>query len=216
MALPRPPLGPPHFIQLGLHPLVQITHDRAAFFLMETQPLLRRHSPLLCQSNVAVDLAEFVDDVSALVGEILKDVGEASSSMSQAVAEDGLKRFGEIAGKSVTHLDGRRQIRESPAQQFIHILSGMVGAGEEKCDRVPGMLRDDSGGEDALALIGAGSISDRIFLKKAVGIPVLEEAEDLHRRVVVVDQVTLSTLGEQVIKSRDQWIGIFLDDLPLS
>ncbi len=203
-------------IKLGLHPLVQTVHDRTTFFLMEIQPLLRRHSPLLCQSIVAVDRAEFADDVSTFVGEILKDVGEVASSMAEAIAEDGLKRLREIAGKPVAHLDGRRQIRESFAQQVVQVLPGMVGAGEEKCDRLLGILGDDSSGEEALSLVAARSIADRILFESSVWIPVAEEAEDFHRRIVVVDQVALSSLHEQWVKAGMDLIGGLLTDFPLS
>ena len=69
-------------VQLGLHPSMQRLHDRAALGLMELETSLRREAILLGQGVEVVNLAEALQDLAALGGEILDEVDELAPAMA--------------------------------------------------------------------------------------------------------------------------------------
>jgi hypothetical protein len=61
---------------------MQRLHDRAALGLMELETSLRREAILLGQGVEVVNLAEALQDLAALGGEILDEVDELAPAMA--------------------------------------------------------------------------------------------------------------------------------------
>lgn len=84
-------------------PAFELGHLRAAFGLMELQPLFRRHSLMVGLGIILVDILEDLQDIKALFGEVRRHIDKMPPSMGQAVGHDGLE--------SITHLDGPIKLR---------------------------------------------------------------------------------------------------------
>ena len=68
-------------VQQGLHPSMQLIHDRATLSLMELETRLRREAILLGLGVEVVNLAEALQDLAALGGEILDEVDELAPAV---------------------------------------------------------------------------------------------------------------------------------------
>ena len=69
-------------VQQGLHPSMQLIHDRATLSLMELETRLRREAILLGLGVEVVNLAEALQDLAALGGEILDEVDELAPAVA--------------------------------------------------------------------------------------------------------------------------------------
>ena len=78
---------------------------------MEVEPLFGGHPLVLSQGIVRIDVLEDQEDIEALVGEVHRHVHKLPASVGQAVAQDGLEGFGQVAGQGIAHLDRRTKLR---------------------------------------------------------------------------------------------------------
>ena len=73
------------FVELGLHPRHEPFHDGLTVLLVGGEPLSRREARLLAVGVDAIDLAQLVEDVTTLPGEVDYLIDDASSRVREAV-----------------------------------------------------------------------------------------------------------------------------------
>ena len=56
-----------------------------------------------------IDICQGFDHIPALIRETGDEIHKVAPGMGEAVGQDGVKFFGRIAAKGITHLDGRAE-----------------------------------------------------------------------------------------------------------
>ena len=79
-----------------------------------------------------IDLGQSFDHIPALLREVRDQIHKVSPGMSKAVGQKGLKLFGHIATRGITHLDRWAQTRGPLLEQFGQILPGMAEPSAEQ------------------------------------------------------------------------------------
>src|SRR5215831_12948571 len=82
--------------ELSLEPVMQLVHYWPTVLLMKPQSLIGGQSTLTCFSVVTVYLAQHVQDIAALVGEVGCHLHELAPSMGKAVGQPGPSDSGAI------------------------------------------------------------------------------------------------------------------------
>src|SRR5215813_4154315 len=118
--------------KLSLDPFTQLTHHRAAMFLVILEPLLIAHP--LRPVVIPVDFPNRLHHLPALDGEYLFEFLELPSTVRQAVGVDRLSHLLPVDRRRVRHLNRRRQRWVSPLQHIIQILASMPAAAEIERD----------------------------------------------------------------------------------
>jgi len=96
--------------KLRLQPVMELLHHQAAVRLMKLQPLLGRQAALAGLGIVAIHLAQHLQYIATLVGEVLRYFYKLSSSVGEAVRQQNLhsrRQLGNIARERVAHLNDR-------------------------------------------------------------------------------------------------------------
>ena len=76
---------------------------------------------------------EGLQDIQAIIREILGNIDKISPPMSEAICQYGLELFGNISRKSIAHLD-RRIEAVLPMHQYLgEVFSGVFTTGEKEC-----------------------------------------------------------------------------------
>ena len=78
-------------LELLGEPSIEFIQLRAAFFLMEIDPLLVGHQLTFGLGIVRVNLLEDLEDIQTLLGEVIRHIKKLPASMHQAVADDGIE-----------------------------------------------------------------------------------------------------------------------------
>ena len=116
--------------------------------------------------------------------------------MGQAVGDDRGQFFGQIPGERIAHLDRGRKIAGAVSQHFRQVLTAVPSAAEEQGDAVSCRRGDDPRSERSSSLI-RGAIFTGLDLFLGV-----DEFQDFHGCVVIVQHLPLSCLADQFVRSR--------------
>ena len=125
-------------------------------------------------------------------GKGVDHVDEAATRVGDAAGEERVEVARGVGGECVAHLDRGREVGRAVGQDVGEIFARVLAAGEEQGDAVAVAGGDDSGGEHAGPRVGRLVGGGRAPLLGG-------EREDLHRGVVVVDDLALGRLPQQLV-----------------
>src|SRR5690606_33443703 len=177
---------------------------------MEIEALLSTQTAFLALGFVLEDLAEFLEHVAALVGEVCNLVDDVPPTVGQAVDLDDSVSRRQIAIERVAHEHWRRQRGVALLHERREILTGVLATAEEEHDRTIGGDGDDAGGEQAAALRVLELTSG-----EQLGPAASHEIEDPDRWVVVVQQRALSRPALELLVAGLERCSVISTDLPL-
>ncbi len=113
-----------------------------------------------------------------------------------------------VGGERVAHLDRRREVGHALSQDGGEILARVLATGEEEGHAVALAGGDDPRGEHAGPRVG--------LLVGGGRAPLLAgEGQDLHRGVVIVEDLALRRLPEQLVPDRGELRQGVAHELPL-
>src|ERR1700757_1381959 len=107
---------------------MELLHHWAATLLMKLQTLFRPQTTLSRFGIVTIHLAQHLQDIATLIGEVRRYFHELSSSMGEAVRQQNLhprSQLRNIARERVAHLDGRPRPLGTLLQHVGEVLAGM-------------------------------------------------------------------------------------------
>src|SRR5215470_8671523 len=133
--------------QLRFQPVMELLHHWAATLLMKLPALFRPQTTLSRLGLVTIHLAQHLQYIATLVGEVRRYFHELSSSMGEAVCQQNLhprSQLRNIARERVAHLNGWARVLGTLLQHVGEVLAGMLASSE-----VQRNLAALAGGHDA-------------------------------------------------------------------
>ena len=109
---------------------------------------MRRHGFLYGNGLMVINLGESFQDIVALLWKMLDQLDEVSPTVDEAVGQDGLELFGEIATEGIAHLDRWIEAVLPGGQDLGDIFAGMPAPGKKQGDRSLLLPGDDTGSKN--------------------------------------------------------------------
>ena len=136
-------------VDLCGQPLVELRHQRTTPRLVKRQALVRRQLLLARLRVMAIHFTQGLEHMTTLRGKARRHVHESAPRMGEAIPEDHLQRFRQIARQRVAHLNRRPEIGRPLRENASEVLARMTTASQKQGDPMSIACRDDARREDA-------------------------------------------------------------------